>query len=381
MKSLRFAMFWTCLQCLAVSAFLPNVTLAEDRKVGENPAITILVYNYAPASSATMARAELETGRIFSQAGVGVVWLDCLGRKDDDAQGLCVRPREPFDVAVRILPGPMPGEIHGTRFGFAVFPALASVYYEDLLRLAKSGGVAIEFSTILGCAIAHEVGHLMLGENSHSTEGIMQAEWKPKQIRLALKGWLVFTSSQSKLIQTEASVRLRLQTGSLHEERIAAGDRSLRALQTVAPIIIGASQQQERFLTCVAQLSPSKLRDTDNPEGRLTIVILEPQKFLEMREAFHAHKTRFAFSSMEARRIYLSARMTEDFEVLLRCITHELGHFATRSRYEDQAEIAAGTIRKRAREVCAQPAMLDPPRTLSSAVKSGAKSSQAPGTE
>jgi hypothetical protein len=31
----------------------------------------------------------------------------------------------------------MPGELRGTRFGFAVFPALASVYYEDLVHLVK----------------------------------------------------------------------------------------------------------------------------------------------------------------------------------------------------------------------------------------------------
>jgi hypothetical protein len=80
--------------------------LAEDRRIGESPAITILVYNYAPASPATLAGAEHEAGRILSQARVGVVWLDCLGRKDDDTLGLCIRPREPFDVAVRILPGP-----------------------------------------------------------------------------------------------------------------------------------------------------------------------------------------------------------------------------------------------------------------------------------
>jgi hypothetical protein len=62
----------------------------------------------------------------------------------------------------------------------------------------------------------------------------------------------------------------------------------------------------------------------------MTVVILEPQKFLEIREAFDAHKTKLAFSSLLARRIYLSSRMFEDFETLLRCITHELGHFATR---------------------------------------------------
>jgi hypothetical protein len=80
--------------------------------------------------------------------------------------------------------------------------------------------------------------------------------------------------------------------------------------------------------------------------------MLEQQKFVEIREAFHAHKTKLAFSSLLARRIYLSARVFRDFEMLLRCITHELGHFATQSVYEGNAELAADRFRKIARQRC-----------------------------
>jgi len=123
------------------------------------------------------------------------------------------------------------------------------------------------------------------------------------------------------------------------------------ALWAGDPIIIGAPQQ-EQFLTCVVRLSTEDLRDTPNSEDRLAVVILEHHKFIEMREAFHAHKTRLAFSSLQARRIYLSSRMLGDFETLLRCITHELGHFATQSVYEDHAELAAARLRWKARQTC-----------------------------
>jgi hypothetical protein len=117
-------------------------------------------------------------------------------------------------------------------------------------------------------------------------------------------------------------------------------------------VIIGATQQQGRFLTCVLHISDDDLRDTPHSDERLTVVILEHHKFLEMREAFHAHKTKLAFSSLQARRIYLSGRMFRDFETLLRCITHELGHFATQSVYEDHAERAADRLRQRSRQTC-----------------------------
>jgi hypothetical protein len=124
------------------------------------------------------------------------------------------------------------------------------------------------------------------------------------------------------------------------------------AVSADAPVIIGATQQQDRFLTCVAQISADYLRNTPRSNERLTVVILEHRTFLEMREAFHAHKTKLAFSSLEARRIYLSARAFRDFETLLRCVTHELGHFATQSVYEDHAERAAEHIRWKVRQTC-----------------------------
>lgn len=124
------------------------------------------------------------------------------------------------------------------------------------------------------------------------------------------------------------------------------------AMWAEEPVIIGATPQQERFLICVLHISDNDLRDTPNSDERLTVVILEQPKFLEMREAFHAHKTKLAFSSLQARRIYLSSRVLRDFETLLRCITHELGHFATQSVYEGNAELAADRMRQRARQIC-----------------------------
>ncbi len=351
MKHPQSIAFWICLRCLIVSCLLSSFAWAGERKA-PNPTITVLVYDYAHVSAATLAGAEGEAGRILSQAGVRSVWLACLDPRDDEPQGPCQKVPEPVDVALRVLPGSSQNTSRDTRLGFTVFPALASVYYESAVGLEKSDDVEIELPTILGCAIAHEVGHLLLGPNNHSIAGIMRGEWKSEQLRQALKGWLLFTHDQSKVIQTEARRRMRLQTGSLKEQRIVPADQSLSAGES---IIIGGTSQQERFLTCVVQIFADDLRNTPNSNERMTVVVLEHQKFLELRDAFHAHKTKLAFSSLQARRIYLSSRVLPDFETLLRCITHELGHFAAQSVYEGQAEIAANQIRQRVRQSCGVP--------------------------
>lgn len=123
-------------------------------------------------------------------------------------------------------------------------------------------------------------------------------------------------------------------------------------LWAAKPVILGATEQQKQFLVCVVQISADDLRNTPNSNEWMTVVILQPAEFLEMRNAFHAHRTKLAFSSLDARRIYLSSSVFADFETLLRCITHELGHFATQSVYERSAESGADHIRQRTRQAC-----------------------------
>lgn len=99
---------------------------------------------------------------------------------------------------VRVLPGQAPDRFADTVLGIAIPPTLANVYYEYAARLAKNEN---EVAIILGCAIAHEVGHLLLGRNSHSVEGIMHGEWGAKELRLALMGgFFSLPSSRSSFV-------------------------------------------------------------------------------------------------------------------------------------------------------------------------------------
>ena len=186
---------------------LPALAAKEDSGL----TITVLVYNKAQASTAILTSAEREAGRILGEAGLQPVWLDCLDRDPAaDPQELCHKARELIDVVLRVLPGHIQGRLQNTLFGFVFPPALASVYYKYAGHLASSES---EIPIMLGCAIAHEVGHLLLGPNSHSGRGIMHGEWGAKELRLALMGGLLFTSQQSKVIQAEARRRMSLQTG------------------------------------------------------------------------------------------------------------------------------------------------------------------------
>jgi hypothetical protein len=117
-------------------------------------------------------------------------------------------------------------------------------------------------------------------------------------------------------------------------------------------VVIGGTERQEQFVSCVAQVAAEELRTLPNSDQPMTFVIIEHQKFLQSRAAFHAYRTKFAFSNLATRRIYLSSRVFRDSYTAMWCVPHELGHFVTQSTFEGPAEIAAGRIRWRTRQTC-----------------------------
>jgi hypothetical protein len=174
-----------------------------------SPTIRVRVVNYSQASAAMLARAEREAGQILAHAGLGTVWFDCsVGHGSGIQHDPCQEPLEASDIVLRVLPKPRDNRFQGQVFGFAVIPVQASVYYDYVLRQGKSDDAEFAIPILLGCVIAHEVGHLLLGSDSHSDAGVMQPRWERKQIRQAMMGNLLFTRQQANLIRAEAQRRM-----------------------------------------------------------------------------------------------------------------------------------------------------------------------------
>jgi hypothetical protein len=108
-----------------------------------------------------------------------------------------------------------------TSLGLAIFPGLgkkgdtAYIFYHRVEELAATEQALP--AQILGHALAHEIGHLLLDSNRHSDVGVMQAEWRSEQMELLSSGRFLFTGSQSR--QMRAAVLMRqTETGALQAE-------------------------------------------------------------------------------------------------------------------------------------------------------------------
>ena len=83
--------------------------------------------------------------------------------------------------------------------------ALATIYVERVEWL--SSAARVDPRPLLGRAIAHEVGHLLLGTNGHTDAGLMRPVWSCDALRRNDSSDWVFAQSDSQAMRQ--AVRLR----------------------------------------------------------------------------------------------------------------------------------------------------------------------------
>jgi len=161
--------------------------------------VRVRLQDYANVPAVSLTNAEAVATEILESAGVRVLWSDC-SPNSERRDALCSIPTGPIDLQVRILSKEMAKRTHRSRhcIGYAMvsgrFPYIASVFYHRAEEL-ESGTVA--GAEILGGILAHEIGHLLLAENSHSETGVLRAQWGDQDLRMIACGRLWFTPEQA----------------------------------------------------------------------------------------------------------------------------------------------------------------------------------------
>lgn len=180
--------------CLAWGMLLGASVSAMARQAPEFK-VTLCVYDYAGLPAGLLKRALKHTQAILGDAGVALVPVTCT---QQETSGACHQDPSPLNVSLRVVRGPIPGssaEAAGSETG----PYIA-VNYSRVEYVAKNYGVFPD--RILGCVIAHELGHVLLGSNSHSSTGIMTAHWTGVDLQTMHWSLLWFAPSQKERLRT-----------------------------------------------------------------------------------------------------------------------------------------------------------------------------------
>ena len=163
------------------------------------PQVTVRVCNYAQIDEQAMSQAKKEATRIFQKARINLLWFDCLG----EIHPACTRPLGPNDIVFktgqkyRVSPG-----VYQDNVGGAAVRTLegggsgyATLFFDSVQDVADAE--RLPPGLILGVAMAHEFGHLLLPSRGHSCKGIMRAKLRRGDWKKAAQGRLFFTSKES----------------------------------------------------------------------------------------------------------------------------------------------------------------------------------------
>ncbi len=186
--------------------------------------ITLHVYNYAHVTEKMWLEAEKQATAIFRKVGVETVWHRVPLPPENRTSVNRVQPPSfnlsPLDLRIYIVPRSrakrMDERLGRARVNvFGLSPAMADgrpgrlayVFYHRIREFVVTHTIPEQEALLLGLAIAHEVGHLLLPDNSHSRRGIMRARWDRQDLRFAAAD-LVFTAQEAKSIRIEVARRL-----------------------------------------------------------------------------------------------------------------------------------------------------------------------------
>jgi hypothetical protein len=173
------------------------------------PGVTVIVRAYdrfgVPPDEMDVARSTVQT--IMRAAGVDIEWRTCRAGHGPAARSLdaCAEPLGLSDLIIRIVATPA-GMREPDVLGFSYIvgggrePSVMGTVLADRTQ-AEARRLGLSYGTLLGRAVAHEIGHLTMGTLEHGGDGVMQASWpgRPDAHRLAER-WQ-FTAHEAAIMR------------------------------------------------------------------------------------------------------------------------------------------------------------------------------------
>ena len=174
-----------CALALAgVAAMAPPVSGSTAAIILDS--ITIRVYDSAGVSAGDRTAALKTAGAILSKAELDPIWIVCTANRDITPQPGCDAAPASHELVVRLTHSAPTADGNRRAFGSSLIDpttatgTLSTVYVDRVDWLASTGKA--NRAEILGRAIAHELGHQLLGSNDHTARGLMRETWTAEEL-------------------------------------------------------------------------------------------------------------------------------------------------------------------------------------------------------
>ena len=155
----------------------------------QNLTLTVRFRNDVRAPDPHVAAAQKQVTHIYADAGIDIVWVT-----SDARITIALISRDQADLMHQITDAmgyaPASGA-EGGRFAYVLNHRVDEV----------SAGYRSARTIVLGVALAHEIGHLLLPSKPHSSTGLMRKNWGQPDFRVASRGELLFTPEQARAMR------------------------------------------------------------------------------------------------------------------------------------------------------------------------------------
>jgi len=200
---------WITLAAAVVAVFNGTCVRAEPTPID----VRVRVYDGASVGAETLGPALVAASAAMSSVAVRTTWQDCTRPAGVIApSGPCASPLGKGELALRIVRLAVPPAYEGRLpLGDSLIDrnsasgVLATIYYDRVLWLARASRTSV--TSLLARAVAHELGHLLIGSERHDDHGLMRAVWKREDLQRNRTADWVFTPEDAAAIHGRQSGR------------------------------------------------------------------------------------------------------------------------------------------------------------------------------
>lgn len=188
------------------SILLPSV-MALSAAFAAEPEIRVRLFDETSLNAQDSEVLRSKARQILERAGISVVWLDCPPKPSPESPRACHETLAPSDVVIRILPRTMIGNDNG--LGASVAGREGGVYGLVFRPRVQEAAKVVDVSVpvMLALVVVHEIGHLILGSQTHWPVGIMHPRWDRKVVADMIGMDRYFNQSQSRQLQARLLTR------------------------------------------------------------------------------------------------------------------------------------------------------------------------------
>lgn len=174
----------------------------------------VRVYDNTQLPPDQLTAALNSAGDVLASIGLAVQWHGCSTAASVASQSppaleqapWCGEPLATNELALRVVHAPTPLEYRGQLpMGDSLIDqrlrigVLATIYLERVEWLAQAADVPV--TPLLARAIAHEIGHLLLGSPHHASSGLMRPVWRREDLQHEQPDDWTFTAADANAIR------------------------------------------------------------------------------------------------------------------------------------------------------------------------------------